>query len=87
MYLACTSLTVCLFVSLYLFLCLSLCLSQTHLKVAVGAGVVERDQPALVLGVHIRPVLQQVLHHAHPEAETFELQSESRVESMSQFGS
>ena len=32
--------------------------------VAVGAGVVERHQPALVLGVQVGAVLQQHLHNA-----------------------
>ena len=36
------------------------------LKVSVGAGVVEWDQPSLVLGMHVRPMLEQQLDHAHP---------------------
>ncbi len=31
----------------------------------IGAGVVERDQAALVLGVNIRPAVEKVLHHAN----------------------
>jgi hypothetical protein len=36
-----------------------------YLVVSVGAGVVEGDQAALVLGVNVRPAVEQVLHHAH----------------------
>ena len=34
----------------------------SHLEMAVAAGVVKGHQAALVLGVHVRPVLQQELH-------------------------
>ena len=36
-----------------------------YLVVSVGAGVVQGDQTALVLGVNIRPAVEQVLHHSH----------------------
>ena len=37
-----------------------------HLEVSVAAGVVQRHQPALVLGVHVRAVLEQQLHDPRP---------------------
>ena len=37
-----------------------------HLEMSVAAGVVEGHQAALVLGVHVRPVLQQELHNPRP---------------------
>ena len=37
-----------------------------HLEVSVAAGVVEGDEAALVLGVNIRPVLEQELHYPRP---------------------
>jgi hypothetical protein len=35
----------------------------SNVQVAVAAGVVERDEAALVLGVHVRSLLQQILCH------------------------
>lgn len=37
-----------------------------HLSVAERAGIVQRDQPTVVAGVHIGARLQEVLHHVLP---------------------
>jgi hypothetical protein len=43
---------------------------------SVAAGVVEGDEPTLILGVHVRPLLQQVLSHLkHIQPSTEHLQN------------
>jgi hypothetical protein len=45
-------------------------------KMSIAAGVVEGDEPTLVLGVYVRPLLQQVLGHLkHTQPSTEHLQN------------
>lgn len=38
----------------------------TDLRMTEGAGIVQRDQTAVVSSVHVRARLKQVVHHVSP---------------------